>query len=115
MLGDLRLLFLLPAGVLAGNGDRDGISVREVAHLNGPVHQLVGGGVPVLSVVVIPLNQVPAVLVSAGQAHNPVVFTEGKGDVGVDLQTQGAIGGEVGLVVPKEHQTQTGGQGGEAG
>ena len=95
--------------------DRDGVAVGQVAHVDGPLHQLAGGGLPVLAPIVVPLDQILAVGVEPLQVQHPVGAAHRHLHIRVDLDAQGAVGGVVGLVIPKEHQAEAGGRGGQPG
>ena len=105
---------VLPLSVRAVHGNGDGVPVGQVPHLNGPIHQLLGHGVLAFVVVRVPFDQIPAILVQALQVQHPLGAAEGHLHIRVDLNAQGAVGGEVGTVVSKEHQAQAGGQRGQS-
>ena len=111
---DVVGLGVLPLGVGAAHRDGDGVPVGQVPHLNGPIHQLLGHGGLVFVVVRVPFDQIPAILVQALQVQHPLGAAEGHLHIRVDLNAQGAVGGEVGTVVSKEHQAQAGGQRGQS-
>ena len=110
MLTQLRLLPDLPIQVRTGDRNGDGITVREETHINGPFHQIIGGSVPVLAVIVIALNELHAIVIQSLQIQDPVRFADGKLHVGVDLDAQCTVGKEIGLIVPEENQAEAGGQ-----
>ena len=105
----------LPVGVGAGNCDGHRLPAREVAHIDGPLHQLLRHVLPILAPIVVALDQDPAVRVEPLQLQHPVGAAEGELHIRVDLDAQGAVGNEVGLVITKEHDAQAGGQAGNAG
>ena len=112
---DLNFLPSPPLGVGAVHRDGDGVPIREITHIDGPFHQLFCGGLPVFTPVRIPGDQVFAVLIQPFQIQDPVSAADGHLHIRVDLDAQGAVGGEIWPVVPKEHQAEAGGKARQAG
>ena len=108
----LRRLFLLalPICIRAGDGDSHGVPVRQVAQVDGPFQQFLGGGLSVLAAIVVAGSQDFSVLVEAFHFQHPVRAAERQLHVRVDLNTQGAVRSEIGLIPPENHQAQAGNQ-----
>ena len=103
---DLLGLVGLPVRILAGHRYRHRPPVGQISHHDGPGHQLAGRVFPVHPLVRKPRDQGRAVRVQTLQVQHPSAPAERHLHIRVDLEAQGAIGGEVGPVIAEKAQAQ---------
>ena len=84
----------LPFLVFGVHRERDAAAVLQISLLDGAVGQIVGHRLHRLAERAVSLDQLPAVLVQALQAHHVAGAVHPHHHVGIDLHAHGAVGGQ---------------------